>query len=159
MSTRSNIALGMTGLLLAALPALAKTPQKAKPKSTPEATAVIENTGSTNTKGYQIIVHNTGATVDGKAVGLPAAMNKQLFHDLAAAMPLTGLPAGRGMRSASFGTRTFVTYKGQRSPDLTFGGDARAAALKTDIDAITQALGVSNSPRRPAQPQPDAPAH
>ena len=143
--------LGAAGVFLAAMPpVLAKVPHKAKPATTPAETAVIENTGSTNTKGYQITVHSSdGAHMDGKALSLPPAMNKKLFHDLAAAMPLTGLPARHGMRSASFGTRTFITYKGQHSPDLTFGGDARATALKADIDAIAQHLGVTNAPRRP----------
>ena len=110
---------------------------------------MIENTGSTNTKGYKMTVSSSGAIMDGKALVLPPAMSKKLFRDLAAAMPLTGLPARHGMRSASFGTRTFITYKGQQSPDLTFGGgDARATALKADVDAITQQLGVTNAPRR-----------
>ena len=154
MSTRSSLLVfGAAGLILAALPALAKAPRKAKPKAAPAETAVIENTGSTNTNGYRIMVSSTGgASLDGKARGLPMAVNKQLFHDLAAAMPLTDLPARHGMRSASFGTRTFITYKGQRSPDLTFGGDPKATALKADIDAITQALHVGNTPRRPVRP-------
>jgi len=162
MSTRSNFALGLAGLLLTALPALAKAPYKAKPKMVHSETAIIENTGSTNTKGYQITVHSAGASVDGKTVSLPMAMTQQLFHDLAAAMPLSGMPARHGMRSASFGTRTFITYKGQQSPDLTFGGDARATALKADIEAITGALHIGNTPRRPAlpaTPKSDATTH
>ena len=144
---------GAAGLFLAALPALAKVPLKAKSKAAPVESAIIENTGSTNTKGYQITVFSMGgAHMDGKNLGLPIAMNKQLFHDLAAAMPLTSLPVRHGMRSASFGTRTFITYKGQQSPDLSFGGDARATALKADIEAITQQLGVTNSPRHPGTP-------
>ncbi len=166
MSTRSNFALGLAGLLLVALPALAKAPYKVKPKAKPKMmhseTVMIENTGSTNTKGYQITVHSAGASVDGKTVSLPMAMTQQLFHDLAAAMPLSGMPARHGMRSASFGTRTFITYKGQQSPDLTFGGDARATALKADIEAITGALHIGNTPRRPAlpaTPKSDATTH
>ena len=162
MSTRSNIALGLAGLLFAALPAQAKAPHKAKAKMMQPETAIIENTGSTNTKGYKIIVHSTGTSVDGKPVSLPTAMAQQLFRDLAGAMPLSGLPARHGMRSASFGTRTYITYKGQQSPDLTFGGDARANALKTDIEAIVGALHVGNAPRRPAppvMPEPNAATH
>ncbi len=164
MSTHNRILIaGAAGLLLSALPALAKTPQKAKPKAAPAETAVIENTGSTNTKGYKITVYSGGgARMDGKNLGLPMAMNTKFFQDLAAAMPLSALPARHGMRSASFGTRTFITYKGQQTPDLTFGGDAKAAALKADIDAITRQIGVSNAPRRPvvrpvtpAEPQPE----
>lgn len=154
MSTRSSLlVLGAAGVLLAAAPVLAKASHKAKPATAPAETAVIENTGSTNTKGYRITVSSGGgAHLDGKSLGLPLAMNKKLFRDLAAAMPLTGLPARHGMRSASFGTRTFITYKGQQSPDLTFGGDARTTALKADVDAITQQLGVTNTPRRPVMP-------
>lgn len=163
MSTRSNLLVfGAASLILAALPTLAKAPQKAKPKTAPVETAVIVNTGSTNTKGYEITVYSTGgAMLLMKAADRPIKYSvnarkvqeaSKLFRDLAAAMPLTDLPVRHGMRSASFGTRTFITYKGQQSPDLTFGGDARAATLKADIDAITQQLGVSNSPRHPAVP-------
>ena len=74
---------------------------------------------------------------------------KKLFADLNAAMPLTSLPVRHGMRSASFGTETFITYKGQQSPDLTFASDPRTVALKADIDAITKTLHVGNAPRRP----------
>ena len=54
-----------------------------------------------------------------------------------------------GMRSASFGTETYITYKGQKSPDLTLASDPRTAALKADIDAITKTLHLGNAPRRP----------
>ena len=153
MSGRSRlIGAGIAGLLLGALPALAKT---AKPKTVPVESAVIENSGSTNTTGYKITVSSGGsAQVDGRTLVVPPAACKKLFADLAAALPLTGLPARRGMRSASFGTSTTITYKGQRSPDLTFGGDPRVAALKADIDAVTQALHVSSRPRRPAVSPP-----
>lgn len=177
MSTRSNIALGAAGLLLAALPTLAKTPPKATPKAAAMQTAIIENTGSTNTSGYTITLTSTGTkyhvasvsnsgndrnTETGNREPLGHQV-KQFFADLEAAMPLTGLPAGRGMRSASFGTRTFITYQGQRSPDLTFSGDPRTAALKADIEAIASAMRCHNSPRRPASlqavPPPVVPTH
>ena len=175
MSTRSNIALGLAGLLFAALPAAAKTPPKAAPKATAMQTAVIENTGSTNTSGYKITVTSTGSKYHVASVSNngndhnsetgnkePLGQQvRQFFADLNAAMPLTSLPAGRGMRSASFGTRTFVTYQGQRSPDLTFSGDPRTAALKADIEVIASAMRCHNSPRRPALPMtsPIVPTH
>ena len=160
MSTRNNapVLLLATGLLLtAALSAGAKAPRHRKPtvtKPTPMQTATIENSGSTNTKGYQIVVTSNGAaTLNGQAASaLSKTQATQFFHDLAAAMPLSSLPAGRGMRSVSFGTRTFVTFRGQTSPDLTFAGDPRTAALKADIAAITQALHVRNLPRFPVTP-------
>ena len=154
------LALPAALLLLAALPA------GAKPKPAAVQTAVIENTGSTNTLGYQILVFATGSvgydykatkpsgpnsitSIYAKTSTIPKDRAKKLFQDLAAAMPLTSLPVRHGMRSASFGTQTTITYKGQQSPDLTFASDPRTAALKADIDAITKSLHVGNAPRRP----------
>ncbi len=151
------LALIMAGLILVALPAVAK------PKLVAVQTAVIENTGSTNTVGYKITVslspggyHLDAASSDGqtrnKDTGDHNAMMQRVrtfFADLDAAMPLNTLPVRHGMRSASFGTKTFITYKGQRSPDLTFASDPRTVALKSDIDGITKALHVGNAPRRP----------
>ena len=151
------ILLSAAGLLLAALPAVAK------PKPAAVQTAVIENTGSTNTSGYTIKISTRGKiqyhTGDDSPLGprvpfvpirpLPRSQTIKLFQDLSAAMPLTNLPTRHGIRSASFGTRTYVTYKGQKSPDLTFASDPRTAALKSDIDAITKTLPIGNAPRRP----------
>ena len=78
----------------------------------------------------------------------------KLFQDLNAAMPLTSLPVRHGMRSASFGTATYITYRGQKSPDLTFASDPRTVALKADIDSITKTLHVGNAPRRPISMRP-----
>lgn len=144
------LALAAAGLLLTVLPLAAKAPAKAKPKMAPLETAVIENTGSTNTTGYKIIVYPIGgARIGAEVRGLPLAMNKRLFADLKAAMPLASLPVRHGMHSMSFGTQTFITYKGQKSPDLTFASDPRTAALRADIDAITKTLGVGNAPKHP----------
>lgn len=156
MSRLSKLSiLSAAGLLLTALPALAKTP----PKTAPVETALIENSGSTNTLGYQLQVSSDGsvAKLFKTAFRVTTVMTKpiapldagKLFRDLNAAMPLTSLPVRHGMRSASFGTQTYITYKGQKSPDLTFASDPRTAALKADIDAITKALHVGNDPRRP----------
>ncbi len=171
MSKLSKVVVfGAAGLLLAALPA------EAKLKAAPTQTAVIENTGSTNTLGYKIIVTVTGAvaritsaqsggnTHDLKLNDVMASNEaplrdqaQKLFADLNTAMPLTTLPVRHGMRSASFGTRTTITYKGQTSPDLTFASDPRTAALKADIDAITKTLGVGNAPRHPIVTHADRP--
>lgn len=154
MSRRSSlIVVGMAGLLLAALSVSAKTPLKNKPKVVPVETAVIENSGSTNTLGYSISVTSGGSITIYSTHTLPAPSTfpdtKKLFVDLKAAMPLTSLPVRHGMRSASFGTEMFITYKAQRSPDLTFASDPRTVALKADIDAITKTLHVGNAPRHP----------
>lgn len=159
MSTRSKMfAWSAVGLLLAALPVSAKGLKKpvhpAKPKTVPSVeTATIENTGSTNTAPYTITIKSNGALTgaDGGHATLSKEQTRQLFDDLAAAMPLTELPVRHGMRSASFGTRTFVTYRGQRSPDLSLPGSETAKALKADVDAVTKSLNVGG-PRRPEQP-------
>ena len=144
------------GLLLAALAAAARPKQSVGP------IAVIMNSGSTNTTGYRIVVSpdgsaqsevtgliTTGSAPKARAAMLPSAQVKKLFQDLAAAMPLSALPVRHGMRSASFGTQTTITYEALTSPDLTFAPDPRSAALKADIDAITKTLHVGNAPRRP----------
>ncbi len=160
MSKRSRLLVaGAAGLLLTALPVYAKKTPKA-----PMQTATIQNTGSTNTTGYQIQVSSDGnatllTLVPAKSTShVPLVEKKEklgtykfatkLFQDLDAAMPLTALPVRHGMRSASFGTQTTIIYKGQSSPDLTFASDPRSVALKADIDAITKALHVGNAPRR-----------
>ena len=164
-----RLALG-AALLLAVLPA------SAKPKVVPIQTAVIENTGSTNTFGYQVTVTATGSafrftTASGGATaptGKPIVVEpresrflrssgmaalgqraQRFFADLDAAMPLASLPVRHGMRSASFGTQIYITYKGQKSPDLTFASDPRTAALKADIVSLRDTLHIRNDMRHP----------
>lgn len=135
------------------------------PRSSQEAklynieTATIDNTGSTNTKGYSFTIES-----DGTAIGdnlslqiISKVIADNFFQDLHNAQPLSALPLRHGMRSVSFGTSTYVTYKGQKSPDLTFGGEGSADALKADVAAITQALHVTNAPRRPLLMRPITP--
>ena len=151
LSARVKIIAVTIGLLLAALPLYAK----AAPKKAIEETVTIENSGSTNTSGYQIAVSTRGRaafheTGEGRhACTLSKEVTAKLFTDLAAAMPLTALPVRHGMRSASFGTQTYLTYRGQRSPDLTFPSGPRAIALHDDILAIEKALPIGNHLRRP----------
>jgi len=161
MSVQSNLLyLSCAGLLLAALPLMAKP----LPTKAVDDTVTIENSGSTNTTGYQIVVDPkgqasyrvTGAQPSAQndlskahAQAIPKELAAKFFKDLSAAGPLSALPVRHGMRSASFGTRTSILYKGQQSPDLTFGGNENANALKADITEIIQTLHVSNTPRRP----------
>ncbi len=166
MSTRNKwLIAGAAGLLLAALPAVA---QKAKPKTAPTETVTIVNTGSTNTFGYKITMIQTSinyrvdmisdnGTDKGSNYGTLKQMGSHsahFFKDLDAAMPLSSLPVRHGMRSASFGTQTFIIYKGQKSPDLTFASDPRSVALKADIDALAGLIGASNLSRHPSPPPP-----
>jgi hypothetical protein len=164
MSTLSKIALSaglaiLTGATLAG------------PKSKPLLVATITNTGSTNTSGSKIDVYSSGtascqpiyrrrpimaiATTD----RLPRRMFIKLMHDLNAAMPLSSLPVRHGMRSVSFGTRTYITYKGQSSPDLTFGGNAQVKALLDDIIAIRRLEMHGDSEPFYSLPPIKAPVH
>lgn len=142
----------------------------AKPRVAPAvAQAVIVNSGSTNTTGYRILVLESGLvrlTNLGRA-GQPsqteggrlsASLTHKLFRDLAAAMPLSQLPAGHGFKSVSFGTSTHIEYKGQRTPDLSFPANAKARDLAGDATAVAGALHLKNGPRRPAQPLRPAPS-
>jgi len=156
MLTHSKlILLGAAGLLSAALPLSAKTPPKAKTIEAPMQVALIENTGSTNAYGYTLAVASNGnarLNPNGRPysiVYVPNRLTTKLFADLNAAMPLTKLPVHHRMRSVSFGTSTFITYKDQKSPDLTGGGNAQATALRGDIQAIVRELGIKNMPRHP----------
>ena len=158
MSKLNNMAMfGAAGVLFAVLPA------GAKPKAAPVQTAVIGNSGSTNTFGYTVTVSLTGNSYHVASVSNNGSIRnsetgnhenlrlevKRFFSDLDAAMPLSSLPVRHGMRSASFGTRTTITYKGQQSPDLTFASDPRTTALKADIAAMTSIVHATDIPKHP----------
>ncbi len=125
---------------------------------------ILENSGSTNTEGYKIdVVREADRSVNasysyrdrvghehGKIQGL--AVNKplsaRLYQDIETAGPLALLPVSHMVQSVSFGTSTYITYKGQRSPDLSYGSDYRVVALRNDVQAIAK-LGHLGGPRRP----------
>ena len=156
---RYSVAL-CAALLLAALPAVAK------PKAAPVQTVNVMNTGSTNTFGYKItlVVKGNNYRVDMVAddgttrssnYGTLKQMGPHFVHffvDLDAATPISSLPVRHGMRSTSFGTATYIIYKGQKSPDLTFASDPRSVTLKADIDDLIGRAGARNLPRRPEPP-------
>jgi hypothetical protein len=99
--------------------------------------AEIINTGSTNTTGYSVFVSLSGNASWVLGSGI---------HD---AQPLSKLPGGHGVKSISFGTSLYIEYQGQRTPDLSFPGNAKAQVLAADAAAVAKALGLSNRPRRP----------
>lgn len=153
--------------LCAAAPAFARLPVPFLP--VPHDAAVIMNTGSTNTPGYRIVVQRDGAVefVQGNnraTARLKDATVKKVFDDLEAAMPLSKLRAGTCMKSASFGSSTFVYWRHQRSPDVSCPLDPQSAALASSTTAAAFELGLihavkvplpTNEPRRPfPQPSP-----
>ncbi|MGD0192538.1 MAG: hypothetical protein ABSD74_17510 [Rhizomicrobium sp.] len=110
-------------------------------------TIVVENTGSTNSEGWRITIGSLGLATwqSGDGTGqsmLPAAMSARLMQDIARAGSLANLPAGMCAKSVSFGTRTFMSIDGDRSPDLSCPGNAKARALEGDIETIANFLSV-----------------
>lgn len=97
-----------------------------------ENTAVIDNSGSTNTPGYRITIERSGTAEysaksrrpspeSAKPVRrkLSAALVKRLYSDLDAAKPLSALPPQHCVKSASFGSTLTIEYAGNTTPDLS----------------------------------------
>jgi hypothetical protein len=123
----------------------------------PRDTAVIVNSGSTNSYGYSIQVWSDGSasvTIQrrGSVVGtpkpftVPAATVSRFFANLAAARKgnVATVPC---MKSASFGTSMHITWQGWTSPDLSCPAkDSLGDALLSDVAAIRQAAGLPAMP-------------
>jgi hypothetical protein len=114
---------------------------------------VIRNSGSTNTQSYTIAVRPDGsADVTVGAVTqhrqIEHSQTAWLFAKLEAAAPLAALPAPHCMRSASFGTTTTISYRGERTPDLSCGEDPVVKELARTARAIVDRLGISVMRRR-----------
>lgn len=121
--------------------------------------ALIINSGSTNTAGFRIEVSQSGDATYTPAARrggqLPEAQNKpatrqvpsaavkKFFADIEAAKPLTSLPRGACMKSASFGTTLVVQYEGQTTPDLSCG-DHENAKLKALIQSSQDIVKLFN---------------
>lgn len=118
--------------------------------------ATIIDTGSTNRAGLRITVDAEGNAIleprnaDTVRTKLPEDLCKQLMRDIEAVEPLNALPAGRCMKSVSFGWSLFIEYKGERSPDLNCPSQAvgRAAALQKDAKEILKAAQNRREPSR-----------
>jgi hypothetical protein len=108
--------------------------------------AVIVQSGSTNSAGFRIVVEKSGkaaytpmaAKSRPKTQKIARDLARRFYADLGAAGPLTVLPKPRCMKSASFGTTLTVELAGQTSPDLSCGdgGNARLKALIQDTNEI-----------------------
>jgi hypothetical protein len=113
--------------------------------------AVIVNSGSTNSDGFRILVERSGNAeytalprrpnpqpVTPARRIVPDALVQRLYSDLEAAQPLTSLPRPRCMKSVSFGFRMTIEFGGPETPDLTCGdGDSpKLRALIRDANEI-----------------------
>ena len=126
--------------------------------------AVIVNSGSTNSAGYTIQVSsdgkgsvsvqqaNGGAASGPKAFTIPAATVARFFSDLAAARKSNAATVPC-MKSASFGTTEHVKWQGWTSPDLSCPPKGpEGDALVSDVAAIRQAAGIREFPARSGGP-------
>jgi len=150
----------MIALLLAALLAAADASVAPMPVGSPTpspADVVIENSGSTNTMGYRLVVH-PDASVDVRQAGetVRKTLSKSTFDGLMATLkaagPLGSMVAGHCMRSASFGSITRVTYAGQTSADLGCTQSPAGPDLAAAVNAVTGSLGIqrfASARRRP----------
>lgn len=113
--------------------------------------AVIVNSGSTNTAGFKIAVERSGnaeyAAMPRRPLPqapepsrrpVPNELAKRLYADLEAAKPLSSLPRPRCAKSASFGSRLTIEFGGSETPDLSCGdGDnPKLRALIHDTNDI-----------------------
>ncbi len=116
--------------------------------------AVIVNSGSTNTPGFRIEITPAGeATFTPKprrpgqpsqyetqrvTRQVPPALVKRFFASLDAGKPLSSLPHQRCMKSASFGFTLVVESGDEQTPDLSCGNqqDSRTRALATSASDI-----------------------
>lgn len=125
------------------------------------ASAVVVNSGSTNTAGFKIVVQPDGAAEytpmprahpqpQGQPVltpmkrKLPPALAHRLYSDLEAARPFSDLPTPKCMKSASFGTRLTIQFHGDETPDLNCGSSesAKLDALIQDAKRIVAVFSV-----------------
>lgn len=124
----------------------------------PPDTAVIVNSGSTNSYGYKMEVWSDGngsvvlqerggkAASTPKAFSIPPATTSHFFADLAAARK-GNVATAPCMKSASFGTSTHISWQGWTSPDLDCPPQGTLGeALVADVDAIRHAADITELP-------------
>jgi hypothetical protein len=125
----------------------------------------VIDSGSTNRLGVTVRVDQAGnATVEqrgnpAQSTQVSAELCEQLMRDVKAAGTLSALPPQHCPKSVSFGSRLYVEFNGDRSPDISCSPQAypRAAALQKDANEILatvrKQLGLSRfRPVRPVRP-------
>lgn len=101
----------------------------------------ILNSGSTNSAPFQLVARADGTatfTIEGRPPEkrtLPVASVREFLLDLKASIPFEASKGGC-MKSASFGSSTYVIYHGHRSPDISCGNTLRERTLMTDVNRI-----------------------
>ncbi len=119
------------------------------PAQTP-ATIMKDNNGQTSIPSYSITVAPSGVATYGTQIAgqqaqtgsgtVPGPLVAKFFQDLAAAQPLSKLPAPN-VPVSSQSSFLFVQY-GDQKARLSDSTDTRAQGLAADATAIAQALGL-----------------
>ena len=121
------------------------------------ASAVILNSGSTNTAGYRISVERRGdaeytvtprrqrseESVEPMHHKLTDALVQRFFADLESAEPLEELPSTHCLKSASFGSSTIIQFGHEQTPDLSCptAQNEHVKSLMRDVTEIARAFG------------------
>jgi len=137
--------LAAAALIAAASSASAAAPVPYLP--VPKDAAVILNTGSTNAAGYRIVMQRSGSAEytwgpHRASTTIDRSLATKFFADANSGMPLSKLAVAPCMKSASFGTSTFVWWREQRSPDLSCPTGTTSSHLSDDALAVAKALGI-----------------
>lgn len=103
---------------------------------------IVDTTGSSNFSGYRAVIEPSGQIAimgngDVSRNKVSPELAKKLIVDLEAVMPLSGLKSVGCFKSASFGTKTFVTYKNQKSPDIQC---MKSEGFVKDVDEIIKTI-------------------
>ena len=121
--------------------------------------ATIIRSGSTNTRAYEVVIHNDGsatAEIGGASFAFriepprsqqfpPGTIDtRTLLRLLAQIGDVSKIPTGGCAKSVSFGTRTQITYMGKTSGDLqcirqqASGGDRAPVQASEDLGKFVQ---------------------
>ena len=121
------------------------------------AQVTIIDTGSTNRPGLQVTTNAAGSArveprgIEPHSIQLNSHLCKHFLASLHAAAPLAALPATRCMKSVSFGSRLFIEYNGERSPDLScpVQQDPKVDELKKQaLEILQEAKSTSQHQKR-----------
>jgi len=139
----------IVALAFAALPCVALGDTGPPPLPVPAGGVVIVSPPTGDLIGYRIVVAPNGdaTAVDGAGRAqraLPPAVVSALFADVAAAMPLSKLPAVTCAPTPNAPTPLLVSYRGETTPDVTCANDPKAAALYADVRSVVRVLYVAN---------------
>jgi hypothetical protein len=123
--------------------------------------ATIVQSRSTNTRGYELVIHNDGsatAEISGATVALrldpprsqpfpPGTIDTKTLRRLLVEIgDVSKIPTGGCAKSASFGTRTQITYAGKTSGDLqcirrqASDGDQASLQASQDLSTFVQTI-------------------